>query len=341
MAISCRPADRGNMRRREIIAGLAGVALSAVPFAGRAQQPTNSTVGFLNLASAEASVERVKLFRRGLSHSGFVEGGTVTVEYRWANGNYDILPNLAADLVRRRVSVIAATGGAAVRAAKAAAPDIPIAFYIGDDPVAAGFVSSLSRPGGNITGIYNWSQDVGPKRLQLLKELVPNARIIAYLLNPGNAAVTEQRSRDMRTAGEKLGLLVHELHAKTEDEISAAFETLKSLQAGALLIGGDLFFAAQSERLAALAERFGIPTVSEYRQFAMAGGLAAYGVGFGTDSYLQLGVYTGRILKGEKAADLPVQQATDVRLVLNLKAAKALKLTVPLPLLGRADEVIE
>jgi putative ABC transport system substrate-binding protein len=168
------PTEGRRMRRREFIAGLGGVALSAGPFVARAQQTTNPTVGFLNLASAEASAERVKLFRQGLSESGFVEGGTVAVEYRWANGRYDVLADLAADLVRRRVSVIAATGGAAVRAAKAAAPDIPIALYIGDDPVTAGFVASLSRPGGNITGIYNWSQDVGPKRLQLLQELIPN-----------------------------------------------------------------------------------------------------------------------------------------------------------------------
>jgi putative ABC transport system substrate-binding protein len=329
------------MRRRELIAGLSGIALSALPFGASAQKLTNPTVGFLNLASAEASAERLKLFRQGLSNTGFTEGETISVEYRWANGRYDVLTDFAADLVRRRVSVIAATGGAAVRAAKAAAPDTPIVFYIGDDPVTAGFVASLSRPGGNITGIYNWSQDIGPKRLQLLQELVPNVRIVGHLLNPGNAAITERRARDMRVAGEKLGLLVRELHARTESEISAAFESLKSLEASALLIGGDLFFAAQSEHLAALAERFGMPAVSEYRQFAAAGGLASYGVGFGTDSYLQLGVYTGRILKGEKAADLPVQQATEVRLVLNLKAAKALKLTVPLPLLGRADEVIE
>jgi putative tryptophan/tyrosine transport system substrate-binding protein len=329
------------MRRREFITGAAGLASIALPFGVCAQEKTFPTVGFLNVASAESSEERVELFRRGLSDAGFVEGRTIAVEYRWANGRYEVLADLVADLLRRKVSVFAATGGAAVRAVKAAAPHMPIVFYIGDDPITAGFVSSLNRPGGNITGIYNWSQDVGPKRLQLLKELVPTATVVGHLLNHGNAAITERRSRDMRVAGATLGLDVRELHASTEDEILAAFESLKNLRASGLLIGGDLFFAAQSERLAALAERYAVPAVSEYRQFAKAGGLAAYGVGLGTDSYLQLGAYVGRILKGEKAADLPVQQATALRMVLNLKAAKALRLTVSLPLLGRADEVFE
>ena len=327
------------MRRRAFIGLLGGAA--AWPLTMRAQDASRPVVGFLNLASAAQSAERVALFRKGLNDMGFVEGRNIAVEYRWADGRYEVLPQLAAELVKRQPAVFAATGAAAVRAVKAAAATTPIVFYIGDDPIAAGFVASLSRPGGNITGIYNWSQQVAPKRLQLLHELVPGAKIVGYLVNPDNAATVEQRSIDMRAAGEKLGLQVRELRARSEPEISAAFDSLKTMGAAGLLIAGDLFFAQQNERLATLAQQHALPAVSEYREFATAGGLASYGVGVSTDSYVHVGTYTGRILKGEKPVDLPVQQATSVRLVLNLKAAKALGVTVPLPLLGRADEVIE
>ena len=297
-------------------------------------------VGFLNLASAGQSADRVTAFREGLSEAGFVEGRNVTVEYRWAEERYDRLPEMAADLMRRRVAVVAATGAAAVRAAKAAAADLPIVFYVGDDPVALGLVASVNRPGGNITGVYNWSQEVGPKRLELLKQFAPTATVIGYLINPHNNAIVGRRSDTMLAAGHQLGLQIHLLHASNESELVAAFDSLKRIGAGGLLISGDLFFAGQSQRLATLAALFGIPAVGEYQQFAEAGGLASYGVSF-TKSYRQFGAYTGQVLQGEKPSDLPVQQSTKVVLTINLKAAKALGITIPLPLLGRADAVIE
>jgi putative ABC transport system substrate-binding protein len=325
------------MRRRQFIAGLAGAF--AWPLAARGQQPAGPTIGFLNLASADQSADRVAAFREGLREAGFVEGRNVTVEFRWADGRYDRLPELAAELVNRQVTVIVATSAAAVRAVKTATATIPIVFYVGDDPIALGLVASLNRPGGNVTGIYNWSQQVGPKRLELLRELLPAATVIGQLINPANSAVND-RGNVIRAAAQQLGLQVHDLPASDEDGLIGAFENLKRMKAGGLLIAGDLFFAGKSEQLAALATSHGVPAVSEYRKFADAGGLASYGVSF-TDSYRQVGTYAGRVLKGEKPSDLPVQQSTKVGLTLNLKSAKALGIAIPLPLLGRADEVIE
>jgi len=326
----------GPMKRRDVIVGLGAAA--AWPLAARAQQTAMPIVGFLNLASADQS--RVALFREGLSESGFVEGQNVAVEYRWAEGRYDRLSELTADLIRRGVAVIAATGAAAARTAKAATTSTPIVFHIGADPVSIGLVASLNRPGGNLTGVYNLSVELGPKRLELLRELAPAATVIGHLFNPDNAAASEQRSGEVRNAARPLGLQIHDLHANSEGDFAVAFESLKRLRAGGLLIAGDLFFAGRSEQLAALSARYSVPAVSEYRQFAIAGGLASYGSSYNA-SYRQLGVYAGRMLKGEKPGDLPVQQSTKVEMLINLKTAKALGIAVPLPLLGRADEVIE
>jgi putative ABC transport system substrate-binding protein len=325
------------MKRREFIVGLGGAV--TWPVVARAQQPM-PVIGFLNLATAAGSTERVALFREGLRELGFVEGRNVTVEYRWAEGRYDRLSELTADLVRRRVAVIAATSTAAAQAAKAATTDIPVVFHIGADPIVIGLVASLNRPGGNMTGVYNLSEELGPKRLELLHQLAPAVTVIGHLFNPDNTFPIEQRSRGIRNAAGQLGLQVHDLKASSEKDLPVAFESLKRLQGGGLLIAGDLFFGGQSEQLAALALRHHIPAIGEYHQFATAGGLASYGVSFKV-SYRQLGAYTGRILKGEKPIDLPVQQATKAELTINLKTAKTLGITIPLPLLGRADEVIE
>ena len=264
----------------------------------------------------------------------------MTIEYRWASGRYDRLPALAADLIRRQVAVIAANSPAPVMAAKAATTTIPIVFATGYDPVAAGLVASLARPGGNLTGVTSLTAEVGPKRVELLRELVPTATSIALLVNPAAVAIRETISTDLQAAARKLGLHVHVLHASTERDFDTVFATLAQLRAGGLVIGSDPFFNSQSEQLAALAIRHAVPAIYQYREFAAAGGLMSYG-GSLTDMYRQVGVYTGRILKGEKPADLPVQQSTKVELIINLKTAKALGLTVPLPLLARADEVIE
>jgi putative ABC transport system substrate-binding protein len=251
------------------------------------------------------------------------------------------LPALAADLVRRQVSVIAvpeSTPGAL--AAKAATATTPIVFYIGADPIAVGLVASLSRPGGNVTGVTSLNLEVVPKRLELLHELVPTATIIALLINPTNPTVAETESRDAQTAARTLGLQLHVLHASTESNFDTVFATLAQLRAGALVIGPDAFFNARSEQLAALALRHTVPAIYQFREFAAAGGLMSYGTGI-TDVHRQVGIYTGRLLRGESPADLPVQQATKIELIINLKTARALGLTVPLSLLGRADEVIE
>jgi putative ABC transport system substrate-binding protein len=329
------------MQRRKFITLLGGTAAAGWPRTTRAQQPTRPVVGYLNLASAEQSGERIGLFRDGLREFGLREGETVTVEYRWADGQYDRLPALAADLVRRRVAVIAATSAAAVRAAKSASEAIPIVFYIGDDPIAAGFVASLHHPGGNITGVYNFSAEIRQKQLQLLHELVPSATVIGHLVNPRNRPTAELQRPEVEAAATKLGVQIVRLEAGRPEELEAVFNSLRRVGAGGLLIAGDLFFASQSEMLAALAAHHRMPAISEYRQFAMAGGLAVYGVPLATGLYRQLGVYAARIARGAKPADLPVQQATTLELIVNLKTARSLGITVPLPLLGRADEVIE
>jgi putative ABC transport system substrate-binding protein len=328
------------MQRRSFLT-LLGASAAAWPLAARAQQmPAMPVVGFLNGASEREYAPLTAGFHRGLSETGYVEGRNVLVVYRWADGHYDRLPLMAADLVRRQVAVIAAAGGtAAVLAAKAATTTIPIVFGVGSDPVALGLVASLNRPGGNLTGQTNLNAELGPKRLELLHLLVP-AATIAVLVNPTNP-LTEPLLRDLQEAARTLGLQLHVLPVRTEGNIFSAFTTLVQLRAGALLIGPDPLFLGRSDQLAALALRHAVPAISQWREFAAAGGLMSYGGGSNADRYHLVGVYTGRILKGEKPADLPVQQATRVELTINMKTAKALGLTFPTAHLVRADEVIE
>ena len=326
------------MRRRDFVALLGGAA--AWPVAARAQQTAMPVVGFLNSESPDLFAYLARAFRQGLSQSGYVERSNVEIEYRWAEGRYDQLPALAADLIRRQVTVIAANSPAPVMAAKAATKTIPIVFSTGYDPVEAGYVASLARPGGNLTGVTSLTAEVGPKRVELLYELVPMATRIGLLINPAAASMHQSVSTDLQAAARKLGLSFHVLHASTMRDFDAVFAALARLQAGGLVIGSDPFFNSQSAQLAALAIRHAVPAIYQYREFAAAGGLMSYG-GSLTDMYHQVGVYTGRILKGDKPADLPVQQSTKVELILNLKTAKSLGITVPLSLLGRADEVIE
>jgi putative ABC transport system substrate-binding protein len=296
-------------------------------------------IGFLNGASPEGYAPYVAAFHQGLKEAGYVEGQNVAIEYRWAQGQYDRLPALAADLVRRQVAVIAVGTNPAAPAAKAATATIPIVFTTGLDPVQEGLVASLNRPGGNLTGVTALAVEVGPKGLELLHELVPAATVIALLVNPTNPSA-EALSSDLRTAARTLGLQLHILRASTERDFDRVFATLLQLRAGGLVIGTDGFFNTQSEQLATLTVRHAVPAIFPFREFTAAGGLMSYGVSI-RDLYRLVGVYTGRILRGEKPADLPVHRATKVELVINLKTAKALGLTFPITLLGRADEVIE
>jgi putative ABC transport system substrate-binding protein len=323
------------MRRREFITLLGGAA--GWPLAARAQQAM-PVVGFLNSATPDGYAPMLAAFRLGLNDTGHVEGRNVAIEYRWAHDRNDRLPGLAAELVGREVAVIAANGPAAL-AAKAATALIPIVFFGGYNPVRFGLVASLARPGGNVTGVTILNVELVPKRLQLARELIPAATVVGLLVNPTNPNA-EQVSGEMGAAAQSLGLQVNVVRASTEREIDAAFATLLEGRARALLISPDPFFNTRSEQFAALTLRHALPTIYQYREFAAAGGLMSYG-GSITDLYRRVGVYTGRILKGEKPADLPVEQTTKVELIINLKTARALGLTVPLSLLGRADEVIE
>jgi ABC-type uncharacterized transport system substrate-binding protein len=328
------------MKRREFFTLLSGAAASW-PLAARAQQGARPVIGLLGATTAQGYAEQLTAFRQGLKESGFVEGENVAIEYRWAEDQYDRLPALAADLVRREVAVIATIGGnAASLAAKAAAATIPVVFHGSLDPVEAGLVASLARPGGNLTGVVTLNVDTGQKRLELIHELVPTATTIALLLNPANAVVAETQSKDLLAAARTLRLDLPILHASSDRDLETVFASLMQVRAGGLVIGTDGFFVSRSEQLAALTLRHRMPAIFQYRAFAMTGGLMSYG-GSVTDSYRLSGSYTGRILKGERPADLPVQQATKVELIINLKTAQALNLTVPISLLGRADEVIE
>ena len=327
------------MKRRQFITLLGGAA-AAWPLAARAQQrPAMPVIGYLGAASAQGYVAQLAAFRQGLQDAGYVEGRNVAVEYRWADDRYDRLPALAAELVGRQVTVIVASGAAAAPAAKAATTTIPIVFATGADPVAVGLVASLARPGGNLTGVTTLNTELGPKRLELLREAVPAATIVAALVNPSYPAA-ETQSKDLQAAARTLGLQLHVLHASNEREFDAVFATLVQLRAGGLVIGADTFFNSQSEQFATLALRHAVPAIYQYCEFAAAGGLMSYG-GSITASYRTVGLYVGRILKGEKPADLPVQQIAKVELIINMKTAKALGLTFPITLLGRADEVIE
>jgi len=328
------------VRRRQFISLFGGIAV-AWPLAARAQHTAMPVIGYVGTGSPESDAFRLPSFHQGLSESGYVENQNVTIEYRWADGQNDRLPALMADLVRRRVAVIAvpaSTPGAL--AAKAATSTIPIVFYIGLDPVELGLVESLKRPGGNLTGVTGWNVAVGPKRLELLHELIPTATVMALLVNPTSPDLAKADSREQQAAARTLGLQLHVLHASTEGDFDAVFASLVQLRAGGLVIGTDSFFNTQKEQLAALTVRHGVPTIHQYREFVVAGGLIGYGTQTAELSR-QVGVYTGRILKGEKPANMPIQQATKVELFINLKTAKALGLNVPLSLLARADEVIE
>jgi putative tryptophan/tyrosine transport system substrate-binding protein len=328
------------MKRREFIT-LVGGAAAAWPQAARAQQAALPVVGYLGSESADLSAGRLGAFRQGLTEAGYVEGKNVTLEYRWAEGRNDRLPALAADLVRRQVTVIVTIGSTpAALAAKAASTTIPIVFQVGSDPVEVGLVASLAQPGGNLTGVTNLNIELGPKRLQLLHELMPMATVVGLLINPTSPKLAESSTKDLQAAARTLGLQLHVLQASTERDFDAVFATLRQLQAHALVIGPDAFFIGRSEQLGVLTVRHAVPAITLYREFAAAGGLMSSG-GSAKDADRRAGIYAGRVLKGERPGDLPVQQTTKVELVINLNTAKALGLTVPISLLGRADEVIE
>jgi putative ABC transport system substrate-binding protein len=329
------------MRRRDFIA-LFGATVVAWPKKLRAQPSAIPVVGFLNAASPQSYPRPLAAFLKGLAEAGYIDGQNVTIQYRWAEGHNDRLPALAADLVRSHLTVIAATTSPAALAAKAATSTIPVVFETGGDPIKLGLVNSLSRPGGNMTGAGSMAVEViAAKGLELLHELIPAARVIALLVNPTNPAVAEPQEREVLAAARELGLEVHVLHAaSSERDFDGVFAELIEMHAAGLVIGADALFTSRSQQLAALAVRHAVPAVHARREFAMAGGLLSYGSDI-IDSYRIAGFYTGRILKGDKPADLPVQQATKVELVINLKTAKALGIAVPLALSGRADELIE
>ena len=328
------------MHRRDLIKVVAGSAVTW-PLAARAQQPTLPVVGFVNLASAKGGyAQNWSAFLKGLSEAGYVDGRNVVIETHWAEGRADRLPAMMADLVHRQVAVIAATTTEVALAAKTATTTIPIVFEMASDPVRLGLVAHLNRPGGNATGVTNANMEIVPKRLQLLHELVPTASAVALLANPANPTLAETYTRLVQTAARAIGLELHILNASNERDFDGVFAKLIQLRAGGLVIGVDPLFTGAGEQLAVLSVRHAVPTIYQGRSFAAAGGLLSYG-GDTTDAYRLTGIYVGRVLKGEKPADLPVQQATKVELYINLKTAKALGLTIPNTLVGRADEVFE
>jgi putative tryptophan/tyrosine transport system substrate-binding protein len=326
------------MRRREVIA-LLGSSAVAWPFGAPAQQPAAPVVGFVNASSSTESARFAGPFRQGLADTGYIEGQNVAIEYRWADSHYERLPDMIADLVRRRVAVLAATSTPAALAAKAATTDIPIVFETAGDPITLGLVDSLSRPTGNVTGVTQLSSELVSKRVGLLHDLIPTAKIIASLINQSDPRA-ESQSREMHEAARAVGVQLHVLNASNEAEIDRAFTKLLQLRADALLVGTGELFNKRQAQLVALAARHAVPAFYQYREFPIAGGLISYGASL-TDSYRQAGVYTGRILKGEKPADVPVWQPTKFELIINLKTAKALGLTIPPGVLAIADEVIE
>jgi putative ABC transport system substrate-binding protein len=329
------------MRRRELIEGIAASTL-VWPFVTpvRAQQPALPAIGYLGPGSPETDAFRVAAFRKGLKESGYTEGENVSVIYRWAEDHHERLPALAEDLVRNQVTVIVVTSEPGTRSAKAATTTIPIVFETAADPVKLGFVASLSRPGGNVTGVTQLGEEVLPKRLELLHNVLPAVHVMALLVNPADPGLAEPQTRVSLAAAKTFGLELHVLNASSERDFDAVFAKLKDLQAGGLVIGGDALFTGHNDQLAALTLRHSMPAIYQRREFAIAGGLMGYGSNV-ADTHRLLGVYVGRILKGEKPADLPVHQATAIELYINLKTAKALGITVPISLLGRADEVIE
>jgi putative ABC transport system substrate-binding protein len=330
------------MRRREFILALGGAAATSVswPLGARAQNPALPIVGFLHVASAKPFAHIVAGFRQGLKETGAIEGQNVTIEFRWAEGQIGRLPELAADLVHRQVAVLVTGGGEApALAAKAATSTIPIVFNIGNDPVQAGLVASLSRPGGNATGVSILTAELEAKRLGLLHEMVPTASVVAHLVNPAYPP-TKTNVRNVAAAARVMGLQIVLVEASSESEIDAAFAAIQQKRAGALLVGADPFFNGRRNQIVALAASHALPAIFEQREFAAAGGLMSYGTSI-ADAYRQMGIYTGRILKGEKPADLPVVQSVKFELVINLKTAKSLGLALPSGLLSIADEVIE
>jgi putative tryptophan/tyrosine transport system substrate-binding protein len=325
--------------RRQFISTLGGAAV-ALPLAARAQQQVLPVIGFVNAASPRTYTRQVSAFLKGLSEAGYVDGNNVVIEYLWAEDRNDRLPAMVADLIHSKVAVIAATSTPAALAAKAAATTIPIVFETGADPVRLGLVANLNRPGGNVTGVTQLTQEVAPKLLEMLHELIPSAHVMALLVNPADPALAESTARDLLAPAHSLGLELQVLNASSERDFEGVFAKLTEMRAGALVIGGEALFSSHSEQLAVLATRHGVAAVYKGREFAAAGGLMSYGSDI-ADSYRLAGNYTGRILKGDKPADLPVQEATKIELIINLKTAKALGITIPLPLQGRADELIE
>ena len=328
------------MLRRQFMT-LIGGAVAGWPLPTRAQQNDTRVIGFLNAGSAQGYAASLAAFLKGLGEAGYVDGRNVTIQYRWAEGRNDRLPALVADLVQRQVAVIAATSTPAALAAKAANTTLPIVFETAADPVQLGLVSSLNRPGGNVTGVTQNNVEVSPKQLELLHELLPDARVLAFMADPSDPTVAEVTANRMQTAARTLGLELHVLNASSESDFDAVFSKVRQLRASGLLIStGTAIFASRSGQLAALAARHAVPTISSSSVFTAAGGLISYGADI-VDAYRLTGGYVGRILNGEKPANLPVQQSTKIELRINLQAAKALGLAVPLSLLGRADEVIE